>query len=117
MNTVPGRIDGATIVVGESRFGFLPGPGIDDGRQIVVGVRPEHLTLGGDGAVKGVVRHVEWLGHEALVTCDVGERAAFTLRQSAGATPPEVGRHGLAAWSRPSTSTCSTPSTTERLGG
>jgi ABC-type sugar transport system ATPase subunit len=115
MNTVPGRIDGATILVGESRFGFLPGPGIDDGRQIVVGVRPEHVTIGGDGAVKGVVRHVEWLGHEALVTCDVGE-GRFTLRQSAGAPPPEVG----------TTVSLTVPaehvhvfdeSTTERLGG
>jgi len=101
--------------VGESRFGFQPGPGIDDGRQIVVGVRPEHVTIGGDGAVKGVVRHVEWLGHEALVTCDVGE-GRFTLRQSAGAPPPEVG----------TTVSLTVPaehvhvfdaSTTERLGG
>jgi multiple sugar transport system ATP-binding protein len=92
MNTVPGRIEGGALVVGESRFPFVRGPGTDDGRQIVVGVRPEHVTIGGDGSVKGVIRHVEWLGHEALITCSVGgeESSRFTLRQSAGAVPPEV---------------------------
>jgi sn-glycerol 3-phosphate transport system ATP-binding protein len=43
--------------------------------------------------VKGVVRHVEWLGYEALVTCEVGldQVSRFTLRQDASATPPAFG--------------------------
>ncbi|MBV9952703.1 MAG: ABC transporter ATP-binding protein [Acidimicrobiia bacterium] len=91
MNTAPGKVSGDAVVVGESRFRFAGRH--DDGRDVVVGVRPEHLTIGGDGAVKGVVRHVEWLGYEALVTCEVGADAAnrFTLRQDASATPPAVG--------------------------
>jgi ABC-type sugar transport system ATPase subunit len=91
MNTVPGRAEGGAVVVGESRFP-VAAP-IEAGREVVVGVRPEHLALGGDGTVKGVVRHVEWLGHEALVTCDVGEGGAgrFTLRQASAASAPAIG--------------------------
>jgi ABC-type sugar transport system ATPase subunit len=91
MNTVAGRIESGSVAVGESRF---PVSGdLGEGREVVVGVRPEHLSIGGDGAVKGVVRHVEWLGHEALITCEVGPDAGgrFTLRQESAAKPPALG--------------------------
>jgi ABC-type sugar transport system ATPase subunit len=94
MNTVPGTVTaGTTVAVGDSRFPLPPtAAGLGEGTIVTVGVRPEHLTIGGDGEVKGIVRHVEWLGHEALVTCEVGgsEAAApqtFTLRQGGGALP------------------------------
>jgi ABC-type sugar transport system ATPase subunit len=91
MNTAPGRVEGGVVAVGESRFAFAGQH--DEGREVVVGVRPEHLTIGGDGAVKGVVRHVEWLGYETLVTCDVGPEpgSRFTLRQPAAGATPAVG--------------------------
>jgi ABC-type sugar transport system ATPase subunit len=91
MNTAAGRIMGGAVAVGESRFPVSDRS--DEGREVVVGVRPEHLSVGGDGAVKGVVRHVEWLGYEALVTFEVGADPAsrFTLRQAASATPPGIG--------------------------
>jgi ABC-type sugar transport system ATPase subunit len=93
MNTMSGDVTAtSTVAVGDSRFPLPPGTAVAAGRSVTVGVRPEHLTLGGDGEVKGVVRHVEWLGHEALVTCNVGTEAddtaqRLTLRMTGGAEP------------------------------
>ncbi len=39
--------------------------------SVVVGVRPEHLRVTADGPVRGTVRQVEWLGHEALVRVEL----------------------------------------------
>jgi ABC-type sugar transport system ATPase subunit len=90
MNTAPGVISGTAVAVGESRFPFVGQQ--DEGRPVVVGVRPEHVTLGGDGTVKGVVRHVEWLGYETLITCDVGpDPSRFTVRQPAASSVPAQG--------------------------
>ena len=104
MNTVPGIVEAAsassppTVVVGESRFPVPPtaAGSAHAGRKVVLGVRPEHLAIGGDGTIKGRVRHVEWLGHEALVTCDVGSAdlgptGRFTVRQASSAAPPDAG--------------------------
>src|SRR4051812_6094109 len=116
MNPAPGRVSGAAVVVGESRFRFAGRH--DDGRDVVVGVRPEHLSLGGDGAVKGVVRHVEWLGYEALVTCEVGldTVSRFTLRHDASATPPAAG-DTVSLQVAPGHVHVFDAATTERLGG
>jgi ABC-type sugar transport system ATPase subunit len=93
MNTMTGEMTTtSTVAVGDSRFPLRPPATMTEGRSVVVGVRPEHLTLGGNGEVKGVVRHVEWLGHEALVTCDIGTAAdeaaqRLTLRLAGGRLP------------------------------
>ena len=73
MNTLPGRAsrrDGGRTL--EVAGGPLPAPAIDleDGAEVVVGVRPEHLTLGPEG-IPAVVRATEWLGHEQHLYCDV----------------------------------------------
>ena len=122
MNTVarPGRRRRRVGRSARAASGRRRVPAPTTGREVVVGVRPEHLTLGGDGAVKGVVRHVEWLGHEALVTCDVGPdggAAAVTLRQLGRATPPDVGRHGAAAGRARARPRLRRRRRTERLGG
>jgi ABC-type sugar transport system ATPase subunit len=55
--------------------------GLEEGRPVVVGVRPEHLHVTGDGPVEHKVRAVEWLGHECLVFGAVGE-APVVVRQT-----------------------------------
>jgi ABC-type sugar transport system ATPase subunit len=40
------------------------------GSSVVVGIRPEHLHVGGAGFT-ATVRAIEWLGHERHVYCDV----------------------------------------------
>jgi multiple sugar transport system ATP-binding protein len=63
----------------------LQRPGIAAGRKVVVGMRPEHISLHGDGApVPAVVEVVEPLGHRTIITarCPAGvlqiEAEAFT---------------------------------------
>jgi ABC-type sugar transport system ATPase subunit len=74
MNTVPGTVrrDGgaAWVEVGTGRVDVAFDPAIEEGRQVVVGVRPEHLSIGA-GPLAATVRAIEWLGHERHVYCDV----------------------------------------------
>jgi ABC-type sugar transport system ATPase subunit len=91
MNTMPGTVvvegDGAdgrsAVDVGGGRVPLPPvlATGLEEGRPVVVGVRPEHLHVTGDGPVEHKVRAVEWLGHECLVFGAVGE-APVVVRQT-----------------------------------
>jgi multiple sugar transport system ATP-binding protein len=76
MNLLPGRIVASTNGGGAVQVagGTLPlaasvhVPPLVDGR-VTVGIRPEALSLAGDGAADALrltVEHVEWLGHETL---------------------------------------------------
>jgi multiple sugar transport system ATP-binding protein len=98
MNTLPGRFtsDGGwpAITVGDDRFPVPPeGPGspdgLEEGRPVVVGVRPEHLLAGLDGAVTATVTAVEWLGHECLIFARVGDHPV-TVREP-GLSPYKSG--------------------------
>ncbi|MCF7548554.1 ABC transporter ATP-binding protein [Pseudonocardia sp. WMMC193] len=65
-------VDGALRAVGDGVEVPL-GAGEDHGRDVLVGVRPEHLRLGaGDVQFRGTVRHVENLGGEEVAHLDVG---------------------------------------------
>jgi ABC-type sugar transport system ATPase subunit len=92
MNTMPGTVvtdgDGGTdgrpgIDVGGGRVPVPPGLAtrLEEGQPVVVGVRPEHLHVTGDGPVEHKVRAVEWLGHECLVFGSIGE-APVVVRQT-----------------------------------
>jgi multiple sugar transport system ATP-binding protein len=80
MNTLPGEVvlaDGEDLAIDVSG-GRVPVPtglttSLEPGRQVVMGVRPEHLTLASDGLVELKVRAVEWLGHECLVFGTIGD--------------------------------------------
>jgi ABC-type sugar transport system ATPase subunit len=88
MNTVPGTVaaaDGAGTVV-DVGGGTVPLPPgltthLDHGSPVVVGVRPEYLTIVDDGPLQMAVRAVEWLGHECLVFGSVGA-APVVVRQT-----------------------------------
>jgi ABC-type sugar transport system ATPase subunit len=84
MNCFPGKIaaDGASI---EVEGGTLPLPaGLvavpAAGSTITVGVRPEHLQVSAEGSLGVVVRAVEWLGHECLISASVGD-ATIVVRE------------------------------------
>ena len=74
MNTMAGtaRVEGGavSVAIGGGRLGVHVDGSIDHGTAVVVGVRPEHLTIG-EGPLAATVRAVEWLGHECHVFCDV----------------------------------------------
>jgi multiple sugar transport system ATP-binding protein len=69
MNLVPGRIDGDAVLAGPFR---VPRPGGPLPLRLEVGVRPEHIALGGDGE-PGEVLAVEPLGAETHLLVRVGD--------------------------------------------
>jgi multiple sugar transport system ATP-binding protein len=94
MNTLAGTFTsqgGPAIDVGESRFPVPDGlvTRLDEGRPVIVGVRPEHLDVSADGTIVHKVRAVEWLGHECLVFGAVGP-SPVVVRQT-GMAPHEAG--------------------------
>jgi ABC-type sugar transport system ATPase subunit len=85
MNTLDGTFTsegGSAVAVAGGRVGLDPAraAGLAEGRPLVVGVRPEHLTITPDGPLDLKVRAVEWLGHECLVFATIGE-AEVVVRQ------------------------------------
>ncbi|MFO7281370.1 MAG: ABC transporter ATP-binding protein [Thermoanaerobacterales bacterium] len=88
MNTLTGTVttDGGTgpaVDVGHGRVPLPPGltTRLEEGRPVVVGVRPEHLALSDEGPLEQKVRAVEWLGHECLVFGAIGD-SPLVVRQT-----------------------------------
>ncbi|MFM7068228.1 MAG: ABC transporter ATP-binding protein [Actinomycetes bacterium] len=92
-----------------------PSPALTDGRPVVVGVRPEHLSIGPSTptSLGGVVHNVELLGHERHLICDVGG-SRVVVRQSIDDPSPTVGET-VALNVDPAGVHLFDPSTTERL--
>jgi multiple sugar transport system ATP-binding protein len=59
-------------------------------RELLVGVRPEHLMIDG-GPVRATVRAVESLGHERHIVCDLSKDDFVIVRQSADIPAPAAG--------------------------
>jgi multiple sugar transport system ATP-binding protein len=73
----------------------LPTAGATAGQAVVVGIRPEHLSLGpGPGGAEATldasVHAVEWLGHERLVLCDTAA-GRLIVREASATTEAAVG--------------------------
>jgi multiple sugar transport system ATP-binding protein len=92
MNTGLADIDGGVARIGASE---VPVGDAGGRTQAIVGVRPEDLRLDPAGTVVATVRHVEWLGHEALVRVEVAGGPAGAIdwiaRQGSETTPPAPG--------------------------
>jgi multiple sugar transport system ATP-binding protein len=63
----------------------------DGVERAVLGVRPEHLVIGSEGALDAKVTVVESLGHELHVICHLADGEMIIVRQAADVTPPSVG--------------------------
>ncbi len=79
MNCLTARIadgGGAVEVTGAGSVplpaGLQQRPGA--GAPVILGVRPEHLAITEAGGIRAKVRAVEWLGHECLIACAVGDQ-------------------------------------------
>jgi ABC-type sugar transport system ATPase subunit len=83
----PASVFVATFI-GTPPMNVLPAGTFESGDHLV-GMRPEHVTIGAAGPVSGIVRLVEHLGHETLVMCDVGA-SRVTVRQAADAPAPPI---------------------------
>jgi multiple sugar transport system ATP-binding protein len=94
MNLLDGVVAAGQVSVAGTQ---LPSPlEVPDGTKVVVGVRPEYLTLGGDGpGITGTVSIVENLGVSSLVTleCPDGTLVGVTVREQ---HEPEIGSRATA---------------------
>ena len=69
MNFLPGKVTAAGIAVGEGIHLPLPtGSPVETGREVIVGVRPEHLSVAGDGVPVEIVV-VEPTGADTQIYC------------------------------------------------
>jgi multiple sugar transport system ATP-binding protein len=99
MNTIAARV----VREGEGLAAGLPGARVPvpagiaariaarNLEQIVIGVRPEHLVLDGDGIVPATVTVVESLGHERNIACRLDDGTLIITRQDVEERPPSVG--------------------------
>jgi multiple sugar transport system ATP-binding protein len=84
--------------IGTPPMNIFPPGSIEPGSHLV-GVRPEHLTVTGDGRLPVRVRLVEQLGHEVHVTCTLDDTTAVVVRLPADAEIPAEGTEvRLDAW-------------------
>lgn len=67
----------------------LPGTNLQAGRQVVLGLRPEHLEIRPDGEISAKVRLVEPTGAQTHVVVDVGDERLMAIVD--GETPVSVG--------------------------
>jgi ABC-type sugar transport system ATPase subunit len=105
MNTITGdvtRVDGSVGVQIPGGVVELPGPlgaavehrGLE---HVVLGVRPEDLTLSEGGPIRATVSVIESLGHERHVVCRLEDGQLIIVRQAANIAPPaEASDVGLA---------------------
>ena len=105
MNTVTGdvtRVDGAVGVRIPGGVVELPdalGAAVERRglERVVLGVRPEDLTIGEGGPIKATVSVIESLGHERHVVCRLEDGQLIIVRQAANVPPPaETSEVGLA---------------------
>jgi sn-glycerol 3-phosphate transport system ATP-binding protein len=75
MNFIPGRAQEGALTVKDGSIVKLPGgvPAALAGRDIVLGVRPEHLEVcsDADAAFKAQVEMIEQLGADTLAHCSI----------------------------------------------
>src|SRR5260370_37361120 len=96
MNTVAGDVTRADVGVGVRMPGSvveLPGALGAAVRsrsleRVVLGVRPEDLTLDEGGPIKATVSVIESLGHERHVICRLEDGQLIIVRQAANVSPP-----------------------------
>jgi multiple sugar transport system ATP-binding protein len=106
MNTVRGpvrregeglavTIAGGAVPIPEPIARAVGASGVHD---VIVGVRPEHLVVTPDAAVRATVTVIESLGHERHVVCRLEDGQMLIVRQSSDEPAPKEGEVvGLAA--------------------
>ena len=81
--------EGTDILVATGRIPIGTSPSVGIGASVTLGIRPEHVRIGGTD-VNATVVNVELLGHERHVICNVGA-SRWVIRQGADEAPVQVG--------------------------
>ncbi|WP_112322143.1 ABC transporter ATP-binding protein [Oceanibium sediminis] len=90
MNMIPGRVNGGGAVTLATGGTVQLGGALPEGRDIIIGIRPEDLLPGETpGVLRGEVNVREPLGHETLIY--VGTSEGDVIAKADGRTPPEIG--------------------------
>ncbi len=97
MNTINGRVTGTNgsapkVAVPGGEVPLAPAVAADVQKrgldEVVIGIRPEHLTVGPDGPIEVTVSVVESLGHERHVFCRLADEQPLIVRQPASEAAP-----------------------------
>jgi ABC-type sugar transport system ATPase subunit len=94
MNLVEGRLsraNGPEFCAEGLRLALPRATALKDDAVITLGLRPEDLTIGGDGPIRGAVEDVEPLGSEEIVTVNCG--GALLIVRQAGSPAPGAGEN------------------------
>ena len=87
MNLLEGRIEGGMVQVAGARLPLPPGVQAEEGREVIYGIRPEHLALA-DAGLTGTVAVVEPTGSETHVVVRVeGREVTAVFRNRVGFGP------------------------------
>lgn len=90
MNMLPGRANGGGSVALDAGGSVTLGRVLQQGRRVILGIRPEDLLAGSDeGIIEGAVNVREPLGHETLIYVGTGE--GDVIAKADGRTPPDLG--------------------------
>jgi len=81
-------VGGTGVPLPESLAAVIRQRGVTD---VVVGVRPEHLTIDGEGPMPATLSVVESLGHERHLFCRLPDGAMVVVRQDADMPAPAEG--------------------------
>ncbi|MBV9829574.1 MAG: sn-glycerol-3-phosphate ABC transporter ATP-binding protein UgpC [Alphaproteobacteria bacterium] len=83
MNRIPGRLEGASVLIGEAVLPLGRAAG-ESGRAVTVGLRPEHLELAGEDAPLPLrVDLLERLGADTIVHGRLPDNTALLARAEA----------------------------------
>ena len=94
MNLLDGTIDSDRVMVMGATLEIPSGARqvVSDGDRVIVGVRPEYVSLatgGGDGSIEGEVQILENLGTHFLVSIETGDEIVRALAPEG--SEPEIG--------------------------
>jgi multiple sugar transport system ATP-binding protein len=89
MNVLEATVDGRSATVAGGSIALPDGLDLAPGTTVTIGVRPEHLrvTAADEPAIEAHVTTTEWLGHEQVVTADIGGDAIAVRSVDSGALP------------------------------
>jgi sn-glycerol 3-phosphate transport system ATP-binding protein len=91
MNLIEGRIDASGVVIGNRVLPLPRLPG-DAGRGVIVGLRPEHLEMAGDGPLPLTVELLERLGADTIVHGRLGgDDGTMVVARVGGTINPSLG--------------------------
>ncbi|MFZ5710026.1 MAG: ABC transporter ATP-binding protein [Pseudomonadota bacterium] len=90
MNMLSGRVRGAAVAAGGALLPLPADAQAADGREVIYGIRPEHLSLGQTG-LTGTIAVVEPTGSETHIVVRIGEHEVVGLfRERHGFQPGQA---------------------------